>query len=347
MSDKKYTHHSDQTKLAEALLNAKPWFEKNGTALIYGVAAVLAIAAAIVFMRGRPSPTTEASASLLQAIQNPGYEEYQAVADDFPDTAIGVWTRLAQADQLSEEALRKMFTDRTTALEDLDKAEATYKRLADRNDIDTQIKERVLIGLARLTEARCDGTVESADAAIAAWKRVLSEFEDSIIKEHAEERVARLGSDTARSFYTWFHAQNPSPDDEVSLPDSHPSLPGDLSLPDLQIPNVPDMLNSEPEFETDPNDSNAPKDESSEKKTADDTAQKDSVEPAEKNDPETPDKSAAPQSESKAPESSGSDASGSDASDTAPEPESTGPDVPDTEGAVSSTPDKPADEPNE
>lgn len=233
------THrHDNRTELEKLLVKGKPWFEENGTLLIYGLAAILGIAAVFVFLSRRPSGDLEASRALLLAVSP---EDYRDVADAHPETPIGQWARLRQADRLLDNAVGNMFTNREVALEELDQAETAYQRLADQKGLDSEIHERVLIGLARLAETRCDGTSETTQTAVTAWEELLTEFPESFLKEHAESRVKTLPTEQAKSFYAWFSAQNPAPAD--------PGLaPGQTAVPD--IPPGAATENSSDEAET-------------------------------------------------------------------------------------------------
>lgn len=234
------THrHDNRTELEKLLVKGKPWFEENGTLLIYGLAAILGIAAVFVFLGRRPSGDLEASRALLLAVSP---EDYRDVADAHPETPIGQWARLRQADRLLDNAVGNMFTNREVALEELDQAETAYQRLADQTGLDSEIHERVLIGLARLAETRCDGTSETTQTAVTAWEELLTEFPESFLKEHAESRVKALQTEQAKSFYAWFSAQNPAPAD--------PGLaPGQTAVP--EIPPGAATENSSDAAETD------------------------------------------------------------------------------------------------
>ncbi|MDG1896811.1 MAG: hypothetical protein P8J37_18050 [Fuerstiella sp.] len=227
----------DQTKLEEALRSTKPWFAENGTTLIYALAAVLAVAAAAVFLQRQSSGDVQASRELAQATDP---EQYRDIADneDFSKTTIGIWARLRQGDRLLDNAVGNMFTNREVAIEELAQAKAAYDQLADRPDVDEQVRERVLIGLARVAETRCDGDPETTNAAVKAWQAVLEEFSESIVKKHAEERIEQLQSDESQTFYAWFAKQNPTPDDPGLGPGQSavPDLPEMPSLHDLTIP---------------------------------------------------------------------------------------------------------------
>ena len=99
----------DQTELERVLRSTKPWFAENGTTLIYALAAVLAVAAVVVFMQRQGEGDVRASQELLLAASP---EEYRDVADDFPETTIGIWARLRQGDRLLDNAVGNMFKNR-------------------------------------------------------------------------------------------------------------------------------------------------------------------------------------------------------------------------------------------
>ena len=222
----------NQTELERVLRSTKPWFAENGTTLIYALAAVLAVAAVIVFVQRRSSGDVQATRELQLATAP---EQYRDVADNFPETTIGIWARLRQGDRLLDNAVGNMFSNREVGVEELGQAEAAYQRLADRSDIDEQVRERVLIGLARVAEARCDGQPESTNTAVAAWQRVLDEFSESIVKKYAEERVSQLPGEESRSYYAWFQQQNPKPVDPGLAPGQSP-VPDMPSLHNLTFP---------------------------------------------------------------------------------------------------------------
>jgi hypothetical protein len=241
MSDRHYVHHEDEVQLAKLLKESRPFLEKYGTTMIYGVAAVMAIAAVVVYVQRRPAPTAEVSRDLLLATTA---QDYQAVADDFPDSPIGILARLRQADRELEDAVSNMFTNREAAKENLETAEKAYRQLEERKDIPDSVRERVLVGLARVAECRCDGTDDSISAATAAWERVVSTFPDSrTFQAIAEARIKRLASKDSREFYAWFSTQDPKPGDDLLMPqDGGPGqVPSVPTFPSLQNLGLPDL----------------------------------------------------------------------------------------------------------
>ncbi len=253
MSDRHYVHHEDEVALAKILKESRPWMEQYGTTLIYGLAAILAVAAGVVYFARRPPATAAESQALLLAATP---EDYQAVADQAPDTPIGNLARLRQAELSFRNAMSNMFSDRKLATEELDKVANTYERLSERKDLDGDLRERVLAGMARVLEARCDGTDPTAKAAVEAWEKLLKEFPDSkMFKDIAEDRMKKLPQESTKAFYAWFHQQKPTPGDDALLPQDGPGQVPDIpkiSLPDFSAPSTTPETKSEVAGETAP-----------------------------------------------------------------------------------------------
>lgn len=221
----------DATELEKILRSGKPWIEQNGTLLIYGLAAILAVAAVFVYLGRQPSGDIQASRDILLAVTP---EEFRDVADAYPDKPIGIWARLRQADRLLDDCMTAMFSNREEGINLLGQAETAYQRLADRTDIEDQVRERVLIGLAKVQEIGSDGSDQKTAMAIDAWKRVLSQYENSIMKDYAEDRIAKLATDESKAWYKAFSEQNPKPIDP-GLSEGQPAvpdLPAGMGAPD-------------------------------------------------------------------------------------------------------------------
>jgi len=240
MSDRHYVHQEDEVALAKILKESKPWLEQYGTTIIYGVAAVLAVCAVGVYVARRPPATAAESSGLLMAAS---VEEYQTVADSAPDSPIGIVARLRQAELSLDEAAGQLFTDREKSVKTLDNAARTFGNLADRKDLNSDLRERVLAGVARVLECRCDGTDATVKPAIEAWEKLLKEYPDSkMFKDIAESRVKTLKSDNSKAFYAWFHTQNPKASDDLLLPQDGPGKVPDVpkfDIPDFTTPAAP------------------------------------------------------------------------------------------------------------
>ena len=217
------------TELEKLLHRAKPWFNANGHLVIYGVAAILAVAAAVIFFN-RDSGDSALAVQLFEASNSESPEALGLLADDHPATAVGAWSRLLQANALMQRAIPQLFVDREEAMEEIDEAEAAYQNL-DRSDAPSDVRERALIGLARVAETRWDGEDESTDAAVGAWEELLKDYPDTLMKEHAESRIADLKSAEGRLFATQFV--------NFRLPSTNlPATPHGGGGPGVQMPNA-------------------------------------------------------------------------------------------------------------
>jgi len=207
-------------------------------------------------------------------------EDFQAIADGSPTSQIGILARLRQADSELEDGVSKLFTDREASKTNIENAEKAYKQLEDRKDVNDSIRERVLVGLARIAECRCDGSDASMNAATEAWQRVLKAFPDSkTFKAIAEARIKRLATDDSRKFYAWFSTQNPKPEDDLLMPQDGmpgqvPAMPTFPSLQNLGLPNLSPSASdltpsAEPKSDEPKKDAAPEADKSSEAKPAD------------------------------------------------------------------------------
>jgi len=240
MSDKHYVHAPETTKLEELLKQVKPWFERYATALIYLVSAVIFGIAVLVWMNRGPAAGSETTQLLLTATRNQELETFRDLADNNSDSEIGIWARVRQADLMLRDAMQKMYTYRKDAQEELEAALTAYENLENRTDLPSLARQRVLVGLARITEAQCDGSQASIKSAVDAWQRILDEYQDSAVFESlAEERIEQLSLESTAEFYAWFQQQNPSPDvnlapqDGAGTPPSQPESGGLLNNTDF------------------------------------------------------------------------------------------------------------------
>ena len=235
MSDPQYVHQEDEVLLAKVLRDSKPLLERYGTSLIYAVAALLAAASVYVYITRQPQGAAKESAALLAA-KTP--EEFADLADNAVGTPIGVHSRLREGEFLLRDALSNLFTNRKTGLEELDKAEKAFRKLEESPDAPEEVRLKVLVGLAKITEARCDGTDQTVKAAVEAWDRVITSFPASkMFSELAESRKKKLEAQETKDFYAWFQQQDPKPGDETGLPQDGPG-----AVP--AIPNFNDLLKS-------------------------------------------------------------------------------------------------------
>ena len=234
MSEPQFTHRPDEVQLAKILRESRPFLERYGTAAIYGAAALLAVAAIVVYVARRPPATAAESAKLLKA-ETP--EEFGEIADNAPGTTIAQVALVREAELILQNALRNLFTNRKVGLEELDAAAKKYGILNDEKKLGEDARLKVAVGLARIAEARCDGSEASVKSAIEAWDNVLKNFPDSkAFSALAEERKKKLALPATQEFYAWFQQQNPAPGDPLGLPQDGPGA----------TPPIPSLLGSDP-----------------------------------------------------------------------------------------------------
>lgn len=234
MSDRHFVHHEDEVQLAKILKESKPWLERYGTTVIYGLAAILAVAAVVVYVGRQPPANAAESQALLLA---KSAEDFRDLADKTPDSPIGISARLKEGEMQLSSAMGNLYSNRKVGIEELAAAEKVFRKLEERKDLNDETRLRVLVGLARVVEARCNGNDETVKASIEAWDRILKEFPDSkMFNKVAEDRKKKLNEETTKSFYAWFQQQDPKPGDDLLLPQDGPG-----KVPDIPSLNIPDF----------------------------------------------------------------------------------------------------------
>jgi hypothetical protein len=319
MSEPHFTHEPDEVQLAKLLRGYRPFLEQYGTAIIYGTALLLAVAAIFVYVARRPPETAAESAKLLKA-ETP--EEFADIADNSPDTTIGRIASLREAELILQNALRSLFTNRKVGIEELDQAEKIYRNLDDTRALDADGQLKIVVGLARIAEARCNGDDATVKTAIDAWDRVLKDFPNSkVFSNLAEDRKKKLALPSTKDFYAWFQQQNPAPGDTLGMPQDGPGAGlnpaglGPLDLPGL-TPSTPVPATPEPPAD----------------KPAETPADPAAPAPdAPKTDPPAPD---APKTDAPAPDAPKADAPAPDA----PKADAPAPDAPKADGPAPDAP---------
>ncbi len=218
---------------ANALPNSQSplvkWLDQYGNAATI-VACVAMIGGAIWYSYNRTS-TGRSERAWARYSQARSAQDFGDIADDFSNTDVGAWARLGEGERLAESGISLMFTDRKAALGELKNADEAFNKVLAMKAAASAARERAAWGLAKSTEAQCDGDTNKS---IEAYQALLKQFPKSLYKAAAEERIESLKSESAKEFYVWFHKQNPKPPEaskpKDGLPDGHP--PFDLPLDD-------------------------------------------------------------------------------------------------------------------
>lgn len=274
------------------------WLDQYGNAATI-VACVAMIGGAIWYSYSRTSSARSESA-WAQYSQARTAEDFGNIADVFSNTEVGTWARLGEGERLVDSGISLMFTDREAALGELKKADEAFRKVLSTKSGPDVARERAAWGLAKSTEAQCDGDTTKA---IEGYTALLNQFPKSIYKAAAEERIESLKSPEAKEFYAWFHKQNPKPADlkkpKDGLPEGHPpigSLLDEKSEDDKSESKKPATNDDDKPGESKPDAKKDPKDSEAEK-APDDKPKKDEKPADEPKDdkPKTDD----PKSESK------------------------------------------------
>ena len=218
---------------ANALPNSQSplvkWLDQYGNAATI-VACVAMIGGALLYVNHSRS-TLRSKDAWARYSQARSAQDFGDIADDFANTDVGAWARLGEGERLAESGISLMFTDRKAALGELKNADEAFRKVHATKSAASATRERAAWGLAKSTEAQCDGDTSKP---IEAYQALLKEFPKSLYKAAAEERVESLKGESAKEFYAWFHKQNPKPAEpskpKDGLPDGHP--PFDLPLDD-------------------------------------------------------------------------------------------------------------------
>ncbi len=202
-------------------------------AVVLGVVIFGSIALALY----RSKVTEEKSDATLQLIQAAATQDTAVlakVADDFPDTAAGAWSKLYEGNEYLAEGIRKLFTNRVDAEDSLDQAISAYQQAIDASE-DRLLQSRANFGIARAAES-----LGNLDEAVAAYEACIAANESEAMTKKAQERIASLSSAETKDFLAWFSEQDFTPADP-SLPPALPSGTSLPTIPDLKLPEIGDL----------------------------------------------------------------------------------------------------------
>ena len=195
------------------------------------IAVVIAGIAWALYSSEQTGARSDATLSLIQAVDSGDAEVLRDVADTYPETIAAGWASIFRGDNLLATGLDDLYRDRESAMEQLGEAKTAYQ------DGLSQVGDDVLVarahlGLAKIAEAEGDMA-----AAVEAYQSVLDNAESDQMRQFAEQRIEFLQDDRTAEFVTWFNDQDFAPADP-SLP---PALPGMGELPDLPDLELPDL----------------------------------------------------------------------------------------------------------
>lgn len=192
---------------------------------------VLAVVALAIYQSQTSATRSDATLQLIEASANSDAEVLAEVANRYPNTAAGAWSRLYQGNQYMAEGISALYEDEALAEEQFEQARIAFRKALEIGD-DRVLRSRAHFGLARVAES-----LGEIDAAVEAYQDVVAVHESDAMVDKAQQRIDALSNPQTQDFLAWFHEQDFSPADP-SLP---PSLPSDSALPDVPDMELPEM----------------------------------------------------------------------------------------------------------
>jgi hypothetical protein len=137
----KRRHELETNELADWLGQTYRSIAPYANRLLWGaVILAAAVLGTTWLIRSWRAPGQQAAVLLSSALAPHGFQasqqqlsaqlqDYQTVADEYPDTVPGKWARLMAADALRQDGMRRYTTDRDGALAALRRAEQEYEDL--------------------------------------------------------------------------------------------------------------------------------------------------------------------------------------------------------------------------
>ncbi len=220
--------HNDLVELAGKYAgDVKPHAKK-----IVGIAIIVAVGLlALMFMRQQGRIANEQSwTSYFAAASQSDLEGLYEVAKKYPRTNAGAWAMQSAGDINLATGTVNLYSDRTEAMERLEKAKENYSQAKSRAK-ETLLRQRAMMGLAQTYEA-----MNQFDEAEKIYSDVSRSWPDSTVAKLAADRASIITNPETSEFYDWFMAQDLQPPADplggmqVKPPSVYDDLPGDSSL---------------------------------------------------------------------------------------------------------------------
>jgi hypothetical protein len=205
--DSEHRHQLQQNDLGQLAAQAVPWLTQYGAQALIGIAVAMVVLIGGAVWWSTTEAADEAAWSKIASAET--VDEFGAVADKYSGTLPAAWAHLRSGELNLESGVAAMFRDRELALKDLASAKGEFEQVLKATvTLPANLRERALLGLARVLEATCDG---DTGPVVAAYEQILKDFPESIYKPEVDQKVAELKTAGASEFYRWFHAQKPTP----------------------------------------------------------------------------------------------------------------------------------------
>jgi tetratricopeptide (TPR) repeat protein len=228
-----HRHELQTNELAAWLENTSDRIKPYARAIVgvcVAIAIIIAVYAYVSALERRGSAA--ASEQLIAAIQYGSPTEFQTLIDQHRGTQPAALARLLLAERLLDQGADSLFTDKSSARENLLKASDAFQS-AEQEVQDPMLRAWALYGVGRAHEAMGD-----LDRARSDYEKVIKQFSDSSLADPARSHLARLNQMSTKEFYDWFAKQDPRP----PVPEKEPGTPGQKPLFDLTDPAAPGDL---------------------------------------------------------------------------------------------------------
>lgn len=210
-------HELETNSLANWLSEVSDRIRPYGTAIWGLVIGMLVISVAYAyFSRRTERASTEAWNLYYEALGSgaPDPGELSSLGEQFPDSNVGLWSRLMAGDIYLARGMDGLFSDRATANAMLDNAEQQYLAIINAAR-QPHFVERANLGLGRLYESRGD-----ADSLEKAKEHYGLIGDESPFYEFTQRRIEDLESAETKQFYDWFASRT------VTAPTRTPATAG-------------------------------------------------------------------------------------------------------------------------
>ena len=223
-------HELQHNELAEWLANSAAAIKPYQNIIVTSVLVVLAIIAGYTIW-SRVSETNSAAAwnAVTTALDSGDIPSLAQVVDDYPNSTAAQMAGLVLADQYLATGCNRLFTNKATAIDELNKAIKLYDAVRNDNRL-PMLVERATYGLARAKESK--GDADSIAQAEKLYAEVAENWPNGTFGHAATQQLANLERPTTKQFYDDFAKFDPKPAfsdtaekpafDESNLPDEDP-----------------------------------------------------------------------------------------------------------------------------
>lgn len=212
-----HRHELQRTEIEKWTEAGAKFFEEYGMKIVIGLVAVVAVVVGVIWYFNSGNKTKEqGSRQLLNAT---GPKDFLTVADN-PDYAKHPFkpaARLKAAEAQLASGISLYFQSTEGGRSDLKKAVENFNQALESDKLPAAERERATYGLAVATEALSG---RDTSKAIAAYKKLLSEFPETRYADIAKKRIELLQTDDAKEFYAFFSTHQRKPGD-LKKPSDH------------------------------------------------------------------------------------------------------------------------------